>query len=286
MANLTGPLHAPWGYEYMSSQEQVNSTWRWQILQCMTLGGYVWDIILSIPEDWEFTFYRRFNYVTCIYVINRLSATLCLVGYFILTVTTPPSCEELSVIVPTSEAITLFTSCALLVIRVWVLYRDQIYVTMFMVALLFPGPIINIVAWAPQKSFVLPNKSGCSFWSRPPSWQYVPFVFQAVFDLLVFLLCLAKLVTRSDLTIKNIRHDPIGTRMKIRHEFLKGGFVYYVPNVIIQIITLVFLIRKFDSLQNITTPCATAVASAQSLRITRRLWKLGKSRQEPDDIIL
>jgi hypothetical protein len=101
------------------------------------------SIIISIPEEWEFIFYRRFNYVTCIYVTNRyvllnagvtllslkylilsanqrryrLSATLCLIGYFILTVTTPLSCQAISAIVPTSEAITLFTSCALLVIR-------------------------------------------------------------------------------------------------------------------------------------------------------------------------
>lgn len=57
----------------------------------------------------------------------------------------------------------------------------------------FPGPVINTAAWVPQKAGVLPNKSGCGFVSgHPPNWAHLPFLFQAIYDLLVFVLCLAK----------------------------------------------------------------------------------------------
>jgi hypothetical protein len=59
---------------------------------------------------------------------------------------------------------------------------------------------------------------------------------------------------------------------------LQYQFVYYIPNVVVQITTVAFLTQANPSLQYITTPIATAVASAQSLRITRKLWKLATSK--------
>ena len=53
-------------------------------------------------------------------------------------------------------------------------------------------------------------------------------------------------------------------------------FVYYIPNVLVQITTLVFLAQDNLLLRYVITPTATAVASAQSLRITRKIWKIGR----------
>lgn len=59
-------------------------------------------------------------------------------------------------------------------------------------------------------------------------------------------------------------------------------FIYYIPNVVTQVTTLVFLGQHQHFLKYITTPAATAVASAQALRITRKIWKLGSEDQHED----
>ena len=64
---------------------------------------------------------------------DRISCTICMVGYFILTTIISRDCAAVSVMIPIAESITLFTSCALLAIRVWVVYRSQLYVTALMV---------------------------------------------------------------------------------------------------------------------------------------------------------
>jgi hypothetical protein len=56
-------------------------------------------------------------------------------------------------------------------------------------------------------------------------------------------------------------------------------FVYYIPNVLVQIVTMVFLGSAKFPLQLITASSADAIASAQALRITRNLWKAGQWRQ-------
>jgi hypothetical protein len=63
-------------------------------------------------------------------------------------------------------------------------------------------------------------------------------------------------------------------------------FIYYIPNVIIQIITLYFVVHKALYVQFITTATADAVASAQSLRITRKLWKAGLMQNNPESYFL
>jgi hypothetical protein len=56
----------------------------------------------------------------------------------------------------------------------------------------FPGPIINIITWAPLHISTYPKSNGCLVNFPPPSWGTLPFLFQSVFDLLVFVLCLIK----------------------------------------------------------------------------------------------
>jgi hypothetical protein len=56
-----------------------------------------------------------------------------------------------------------------------------------------PGGILNIYIWISIKGITtFPNQSGCTNNERPVSWYYLPYIFQAIFDLLVFLLCTIK----------------------------------------------------------------------------------------------
>jgi hypothetical protein len=48
----------------------------------------------------------------------------------------------------------------------------------------------------------------------------------------------------------------------------------------IQIVTLVFVIAEKHYLQLITTSMADMIASAQALRITRKLWKVSRRQQQ------
>jgi len=192
---------------------------------------------------------------------------------------TTVDCGAMNKMTAISEGLCQFTSCALLSLRVWVLYRKQIYIPIFMTVFLFPGPIIDIVAWTPLRLASLPSPGGCTFVTYPPSWEYVPFVLQSVYDLLVFVLVLFKLLRRTDLSIRHLGNQPVGLAMKIRREFLNGGFVYYIPNIAIQIINLVFVTNKFSFGAYVTASAADIIASAQSLRITRNLWKSSLPRQ-------
>jgi hypothetical protein len=56
----------------------------------------------------------------------------------------------------------------------------------------FPGPILSSIAWFSFRITEYPYKLGREFINIPPSWYYLPFVFQAIFDLLVFLMCTIK----------------------------------------------------------------------------------------------
>jgi hypothetical protein len=59
----------------------------------------------------------------------------------------------------------------------------------------FPAPILNIVAWysLPVHSWA---GSGCQYSNLPPGYAYLPFLFQAGFDTIAFLLCTAKVRIR------------------------------------------------------------------------------------------
>ena len=102
-------------------------------------------------------------------------------------------------------------------------------------------------------------------------------------------------MTCADLSWKGLKEIRLGSQAgaRLRSGFIRGGvrrpmyhllaimltfdtqFVYYIPNVVTQVVTLVFLGQHQHFLKYITTPAATAVASAQALRITRKIWKLG-----------
>ena len=89
----------------------------------------------------------------------RISTSLCIINYFIVNIASPHNCTVVNRFIVISEGLAQFTSCALLLLRygiilrpsivdlivpidevreyrVVVLYRDQIYVIVFMTALL------------------------------------------------------------------------------------------------------------------------------------------------------
>jgi hypothetical protein len=55
--------------------------------------------------------------------------------------------------------------------------------------------------------------------------------------------------------------------------------IYYVPNVLIQIITLILICTQEFPLQVMSASTADAVSSAQATRITRKLWEAGRWQQ-------
>lgn len=64
-----------------------------------------------------------------------------------------------------------------------------------------PGPIMNVYIWAPIATGTLPNNSGCYYPVLPPTYAFVPFVLQATFDLLVFLMCTGKVCLEFSITM-------------------------------------------------------------------------------------
>lgn len=54
--------------------------------------------------------------------------------------------------------------------------------------------------------------------------------------------------------------------------------VYYIPNVVIQIATIILTSQKGIEDQFILPPAADGIASAQALRITRNLWRSGQKQ--------
>lgn len=67
--------------------------------------------------------------------------------------------------------------------------------------------------------------------------------------------------------------------MSISREMLNGGLVYYIPNVITQIATIILTQQKGSDAQFLSPPAADGVASAQALRITRNLWRSGQKQK-------
>jgi hypothetical protein len=63
-------------------------------------------------------------------------------------------------------------------------------------------------------------------------------------------------------------------------------FVYYIPNVAIQVINLVFITNNFSGGAYITASASDLIASAQSLRITRNLWKSSLPQQNASNSYL
>jgi hypothetical protein len=110
----------------------------------------------------------------------------------------------------------LFCSTHLVILiyyrRVLALYREQMYIVYFMFILLsvtathtfdfknlqadrFPGPILNLVSWLPEKAYSWPT-AGCAYSNFPPNYSYIPFLLQAIYDLFVFILCTIKVRVR------------------------------------------------------------------------------------------
>jgi hypothetical protein len=103
------------------------------------------SIIISGVQDYEFVVYRRFNHVTCLYITNRyvtttsralailfqstklqeliifllyrISATICIIGYFVLNIATAVDCSAINKMTAISEGLCQLTSSALLSLR-------------------------------------------------------------------------------------------------------------------------------------------------------------------------
>lgn len=60
---------------------------------------------------------------------------------------------------------------------------------------------------------------------------------------------------------------------------LRMQFVYYIPNIVIQVVNLVFITNNFHWGGYLTASASDVIASAQSLRITRSLWKSSLPQQ-------
>ncbi|KAH6716946.1 hypothetical protein DL95DRAFT_527217 [Leptodontidium sp. 2 PMI_412] len=260
----------PWGYELLPSQRAVRATWKSQIFGSMVVGGYYWDTIISLPADFEFIFRRRFNYATALFIVNRCSCIITVTNSWLFAVYTGHHCLPVYKLAVISESVTIFTSQALLLIRVRALYHENLYLLVFMMLFLFTGPVFAFSEALKTTAFNLPGNVGCIFGPSSP-YVYLIFLLQASFDCLCFVLC----------TYKLFRIGQGSEFMSIGREMLNGGLIYYIPNVITQIATIVMTLQKGSEDQFILPPAADAVASAQALRITRRVWKIGQEQLLP-----
>ncbi|EUC27601.1 hypothetical protein COCCADRAFT_41709 [Bipolaris zeicola 26-R-13] len=258
---------APWGYDLLPSQKDVRAQWKFQIFGSIVLGGYYWDTIISLPRDFQFIFQRRFNYATVLFIVNRVCCIITLTNFWIFAVYSGSQCLLVYKIAGILEPVTIFTSQALLLIRVHVLYRDNWYLLIFMVLFLFAGPILALVEAFRTTASNLPGSVGCIFGPSSP-YIYLVFLLQASFDCLCFILCMYKLS----------RVGQGGGFMRIGKEMVNGGLVYYIPNVVIQIATIILTSQKGIEDQFILPPAADGIASAQALRITRNLWRSGQKQ--------
>ncbi|EMD86540.1 hypothetical protein COCC4DRAFT_167016 [Bipolaris maydis ATCC 48331] len=259
---------APWGYDLLPSQRDVRAQWKSQIFSSIVVGGYYWDTIISLPRDFQFIFQRKFNYATVLFIVNRVCCITTLTNFWLFAVYTGSQCLPVYKIAGILEPVTIFTSQALLLIRVRVLYQNNWYLLTFMVLFLFVGPLIDLIEAFRTTGFNLPGNVGCMFGPSSP-YIYLVFLFQALFDCLCFILCMYKL----------FRVGQGGGFMRIGKEMVNGGLVYYIPNVVIQIATIILTQQKGIEDQFILPPAADGIASAQALRITRNLWWSGQKQK-------
>ncbi|PVI05741.1 hypothetical protein DM02DRAFT_623804 [Periconia macrospinosa] len=213
---------APWGYNLLPSQKDVQAAWKFQIFSSIVV------VIISLPADFTFIFQRRFTYATVLFVLNSVR----------------------------------------------VLYRDNLYLLIFMLLFLFAGPVFALTEACITTASNLPGNLGCIFGPSSP-YIYVIFLLQASFDCVCFVLCVYKMAKLSQL----FRIGQGGGFMGVSREMLNGGFVYYIPNVIIQIATIILTQQKGSEAQFLLPPAADGVASAQALRITRSLWRSEQKRK-------
>ncbi|PVH78565.1 hypothetical protein DL98DRAFT_533680 [Cadophora sp. DSE1049] len=264
-ANTTFTAVPPWGYDTLPTQDAVQGIWKSQIFSSVVLGGYFWDVVISVVRDGEFVFRRRFNYVTALFVINRLSCIVTLTNNWLFAIYTGNQCLVVYKLTVISEPITIFTSQALLLIRVQILYKHNYLLLGFMALFLFASPVLDLTYALITTAYNTPGNVGCVFGPSSP-YIYLVFLLQAIFDCLCFALC----------TFKLWRIGEGGGLLSIGQEMLNGGVVYYIPNIIAQIATVITTLQKGSTDQYLLPPLADGVASAQALRITRGLWKKGQ----------
>ncbi|KAH7381040.1 hypothetical protein BKA64DRAFT_713598 [Cadophora sp. MPI-SDFR-AT-0126] len=263
--NTTASVVPPWGYDTLSSQDAVQATWKSQIFGSIILGGYFWDVIISAVRDGEFVFRRRFNYVTAIFIINRISCIITLTNNWLFAIYTGNQCLAVYKLTVISEPITIFTSQALLLIRVQILYKNNYLLLGFMTLFLFASPVLDLTYAFITTAYNTPGNVGCVFGPSSP-YIYLVFLLQALFDCLCFALCTFKLWSMGQ----------GGGLLSIGQEMLNGGLVYYIPNVLAQLATVMTSVQTGSTDQYLLPPLADGVASAQALRITRGLWKKGQ----------
>lgn len=62
-----------------------------------------------------------------------------------------------------------------------------------------PGPVLSMIAWIPEPVIKYPGiNGGCDYRDKAHWWAYISCVLQAIFDLMVFLLCTVK-VSNTDI---------------------------------------------------------------------------------------
>ncbi|KAH7350512.1 hypothetical protein BKA65DRAFT_498456 [Rhexocercosporidium sp. MPI-PUGE-AT-0058] len=278
MSIITSPeLRNPWGYLYLPTQADIEATYLLQLMLCFAIGGYLWDTVVFFIDDVEFIFCRRFNIISFLFILSRVSTLISSASWIAFYMARIEHCRLANYIDCIAETLCILSSASLLQARIVAVFKDNKPVLFLTFGLLVVSPIAGSLVTAGMKTINLPNHSGCSFISTP-SYTFLPYLVQAVFDVLVFVLCTWKLLVTNAVSLSDFRRRK--SAMKVTQAFFDAGFVYYVPVVFIQITTLVFVTKSNSSLRFITAAMADCISSAQALRITRSLWKLNQLKKQ------
>ncbi|KAH9207659.1 hypothetical protein DL95DRAFT_415446 [Leptodontidium sp. 2 PMI_412] len=174
MSNITSPeLTNPWGYLYLPTQPDIEATYLLQLMLCFAIGGYVWDTIVFFIDDVEFIFCRRFNIISFLFILSRVSTLVTSAGWIAFCVARIEHCSLANYIDCVAETLCIFSSAALLQARIVAVFKDNKPVLFLTFGLLTVSPIAGSLITAGMKTTNLPNDSGCAIISTP---SYIPSV--------------------------------------------------------------------------------------------------------------
>ncbi|KAH7323453.1 hypothetical protein BKA65DRAFT_540140 [Rhexocercosporidium sp. MPI-PUGE-AT-0058] len=122
----------------------------------------------------------------------------------------------------------ILSSAALLQVRILVIFRDNKFILLPTFGLLVAFLIAGALVTAGLKPINLPNSSGCSYTSMP-SFSFLPYLIQAAYDVLVFVLCTWKLLATNTVSFSDFRCRK--STMKITYAFFNAGALRITRNL-------------------------------------------------------
>ncbi|KZV87146.1 hypothetical protein EXIGLDRAFT_680208 [Exidia glandulosa HHB12029] len=210
-------------------------------LYIATLAAWIWDVLSSLPQDYDIYFKARWTLPTVVYFVSRIGTLAYILTSTLFQVAKIADCQALQVGLAWCYVLAVPTTSLLFLIRVRAVFYNVRWVFGLFVFLWLSTLAGSLVVPFAIKGGHIGTTMYCinnevkSFASAAP-------VTNTVYSTLVFIAISARIVTNSHHKSRLRAFATADATSSVSRALLQGGQLYYIATVGLNIITVVMVL--------------------------------------------